>query len=143
METFVRREMKFRILLGTSALQATDPRDHVYGLFDVMEASAEIVPDYSRSVGFVYCQWTRWLAASIGDLRILAEAGIGASREDAYGLPSWVPDWHSSRSSWNWPFRPEGGANIGLERIFGHRFEFVENTNALNADGVKLQVYRL
>ena len=69
--------------------------------------------------------------------------GISASREDAYGLPSWVPDWHSSRSSWNWPFRPEEGANIGLERIFGHHFEFAENTNALNADGVKLQVYRL
>lgn len=138
MNDFVRRETKLRILLEASRMQATDPRDHVYGLLGVMNASTEIVPDYSLPVGFVYRQWTQYVTACLGGLQILAEAGIGASREDPYDLPSWSPDWHSLPHHWNWSLGREKGANIRLEPILRHSFEFSENTNVLSADGVKI-----
>jgi hypothetical protein len=136
MDALTRGVNIFGILSATFDLDATDSRDHVYGCLGVTDASTEIFPDDSRPVGSVYCQWTRWLAAVSGDLSVIMMAGIGASREDTYRLPSWAPDWHLCSDNAKWTADP-AGANVGLKPISKFNFEITEKTNALYAEGIK------
>jgi hypothetical protein len=138
MDTLTRGVNIFGILSETFDLDATDSRDHVYGCLSVTDASTEIFPDYSQPVGSVYCQWTRWLAAVSGELSVIIMAGIGASREDIYGLPSWSPDWHLYSKNAKWTAYP-ADANVGLKPILKFNFEITEKTNALYAEGIKFE----
>ncbi|KAK5719367.1 hypothetical protein LTR15_007890 [Elasticomyces elasticus] len=75
-------------------LEATDARDHVYGLLGILDVRFK--PDYHRSVRELFFKWTRWLAYAGPDTRFLRRAGIGHNDVSKYGgIPSWVPDWSS------------------------------------------------
>jgi len=94
MDTLTKGVNIFRILLETFDLDVTDSRDHVYSCLSVTDTSAKIFPDYSRSVGSVYYQWTRWFTAILGELSIIMIAGIRVSCKDIYILSSWLSDWY-------------------------------------------------
>ncbi|KAK5720341.1 hypothetical protein LTR17_015058 [Elasticomyces elasticus] len=92
-------------------LEATDPRDHVYGLLGILDVRFK--PDYHRSVKELFFKWTRWLAYAGPDTRFLRRAGIGHNDVSKHGgLPSWVPDW-SSRTNCGYSRRAYN-ASVGL-----------------------------
>ncbi|KAF4974993.1 hypothetical protein FZEAL_8177 [Fusarium zealandicum] len=76
-------------------LNATDPRDRVYGLLAL--TGMQIQPDYDKTLGQVYTDFSlAWLKASRSaryprELMFLAYAGVGIFGEQP-GLPSWVPN---------------------------------------------------
>ncbi|KAJ4353554.1 uncharacterized protein N0V89_005284 [Didymosphaeria variabile] len=80
----------------SSALTATDPRDHIYGLFGIIEDADElgIKVDYSLSVESVYEGVARALLRTEG-LKMLQCCQYSA-RHRSGTLPSWIPDWSSS-----------------------------------------------
>ena len=81
-------------------LQATDPRDNVYGLLGIMQVPLE--PDYSRLVENVYIEAALRSLDSQGLTFLLWHAGL--VQESQRKLPSWVPDWSSDRwPSWKLP----------------------------------------
>ncbi|KAK4890639.1 hypothetical protein LTR27_010678 [Elasticomyces elasticus] len=83
------------LLFSSEDLEATDPRDHVYGLLGILDVRFK--PDYQRSVREVFFMWTSWLAYTGPDSRFLRRAGIRHNDASRYGgLPSWVPDWSSA-----------------------------------------------
>jgi hypothetical protein len=75
-------------------LEATDPRDKIYGLLGLAVDGDEleefgVLPDYTRSCQDVYIS----VAAGIlrqGHLSVLSLAHFSKAHS---GLPSWVPDW--------------------------------------------------
>ncbi|KAK3350269.1 heterokaryon incompatibility protein-domain-containing protein [Lasiosphaeria hispida] len=91
-------------LLGF-ALQATDPRDHVYGLLGLTQL--DIVPDYSLKTPLadVYIQYTQaWLQFNreheefiskndslLAELWFLQFTGLGHFK-DTLGFPTWAPN---------------------------------------------------
>ncbi|KXL51305.1 MAG: hypothetical protein FE78DRAFT_84111 [Acidomyces sp. 'richmondensis'] len=82
------------ILKLTFDLQATDPRDYVYGLLGLM--ATDIIPDYSKSVETVYID--------VG-LKYLYNHGLGETlhysglaRESTLRLPSFLPDWSNKKA---------------------------------------------
>ncbi|KAM5368730.1 hypothetical protein ACJZ2D_009396 [Fusarium nematophilum] len=88
--------------LNGAGLQASNPKDHIYGLLNLSQL--DIIPDYSKekSVGDVYRDYVAALlkAVSTGSPRewtpvdplfFLSWAGIGLF-ENEVGLPSWAPN---------------------------------------------------
>jgi hypothetical protein len=84
----------------TSGLQATDPRDHIYGLLGISKLPGLPEADYSLSVESLYTQYTElWIAWNMRCSELGWEfqyspffrAGIGFERRFA-ALPSWVVD---------------------------------------------------
>lgn len=83
------------LVAGFQVLNATNPRDRIYGLMGL--ATDKITPKYSSSVEEVYCEFaTKWVNVD-KDANILAYAelnGRGARLTSMKRhLPSWVPDW--------------------------------------------------
>lgn len=76
-------------------LDATDPRDHVYGLLAL--TGLDIKPDYTRSLGEVYTEFARKLLETnrlqnaSQELSWLQYAGVGVF-DQVSALPSWVPN---------------------------------------------------
>jgi hypothetical protein len=81
------------LFLGT-LLNATDPRDKVYGLLGLSKHHKikALRPNYHLSVVDVYAQAAVALTQLGEPEVVLTLAGIGFSRKFP-GLPSWVPDW--------------------------------------------------
>jgi len=89
------------ILAIACAHRATDPRDVVYGLLNLLQPGHGIVPDYRHPVRYVYIDWavramseagSFKLLGYIADLRTLALLRSNGNWEDQLDLPSWVPD---------------------------------------------------
>jgi hypothetical protein len=82
-----------QILLTARKLQATNPRDHIYGLQALMDTA--IKPDYNMSPRDVYCSFaSSWITES-RRLDVLMFAGLVMSGHDpaAMAMPTWVPNW--------------------------------------------------
>ncbi|KAF8859046.1 HET-domain-containing protein [Acephala macrosclerotiorum] len=82
-------------LPSTVRLQATDPRDKVYGIQGI--APMGVVVDYTKETKDVYIDVAKkWIESDLV-LPLLCRAGIGLQPhwENPFGLPSWVPDWHT------------------------------------------------
>jgi hypothetical protein len=93
-------------------MDATDPRDKVYGLLGL--AKLDIVPDYTCSVLEVYEKAAMEYLQTRGLSFCLNEAGTG--RQQSFDLPTWVPDW--SCSTWwnkNPSISPQLWRGAGLE----------------------------
>ena len=75
------------------SLNATDPRDKIYGLLGLATDSEQlcILPDYDKSITEVYTDTSRRLIAT-GETSILSWCQQSTRVE---GLPSWVPDFAS------------------------------------------------
>ncbi|KAJ3541341.1 hypothetical protein NM208_g4658 [Fusarium decemcellulare] len=90
-------EFRRRCALATLSfgLDATDPRDYVYGLLALTGMNIE--PNYEKSPGEVYTEFSvGWLETSQSsdptrELVFLADAGIGIFGDEP-SLPSWVPN---------------------------------------------------
>jgi len=75
-------------------LEATDPRDKVYGLLGLAADRNEleefgILPDYSKSCQDVYIS----VAATLLRQGHISALSLGQFPKFQLGLPSWVPDW--------------------------------------------------
>ncbi|RSL62612.1 hypothetical protein CEP54_005585 [Fusarium duplospermum] len=88
-------EQRFSMAMTGFNLDATDPRDHVYGLLALTRL--DIQPDYTRSLGQVYTEFARKLLETIRlldasqELSWLQYAGAGVFDQEST-LPSWVPN---------------------------------------------------
>lgn len=80
------------------AADAKDPRDKVFAIGSMSYGSLtkELFPDYELSSVDVYINATRHLLVRDQYLMILHMAGIGWRRK-MEGLPSWVPDYSTTR----------------------------------------------
>ncbi|KAJ4323634.1 hypothetical protein N0V84_004242 [Fusarium piperis] len=88
-------EQRCAMTMTGFGLDATDPRDHVYGLLAL--TGLDIEPDYTKSLGQVYIEFTRKLLETSRflnaswELSWLHYAGAGVF-DQVYTLPSWVPN---------------------------------------------------
>ena len=98
-------EGAFRTVISSFVLQASDPRDRIFGLSALTDNL--ISPDYTRSVKEIYCEFaSRYLSHPRGKLDILGYAGDGFRLGNRHELPSWVPDWDSLAKAKNNPQIP-------------------------------------
>ena len=82
-----------RALLVASMRQASDPRDHVYGLHGVLYSKNRLIkPNYQTSIDKVFTNATSMIFEEAGSIDALAYA-VGVRLDNAYELPSWVCDW--------------------------------------------------
>jgi len=82
-------------VLFARKLQATDPRDKLYGVLGIADTHSTV--DYSITTKQVYCQFSKSWMMEDQKLNLLSYAGIGIfpEYENPHDLPSWTPDWHS------------------------------------------------
>ncbi len=115
-------------------MQATDPRDHIHGFLGIAPNPGLITPDYFKTVGEVYGQFTKAMIEETGTLDILGDCKLYDNRK----VPSWVPDWTE-----------EGPRNLPMEsalrngiRLYGADFglkktiSFENNLSILKVKGV-------
>jgi hypothetical protein len=84
------------MLLRTQNLDATDPRDKIFAVHNLLSALGAHLPDpdYSKSIDQVYREAAATAITHDSRLHILSSVTGESSIED---LPSWVPDWSCSR----------------------------------------------
>lgn len=87
------RQIDITLAQYASLLQATDPRDHVYGLLGL--SSLPIKPDYTKEVREVYVDYCRAIldkqdGKTKKDLVFLRDGGAGVF-DDSLNIPSWAP----------------------------------------------------
>jgi hypothetical protein len=76
------------------SLLASNPKDKLYALLNIMDLDIEINYSDSTSVKALYTQFARlYLGAEQGS-ELLACSGVGKGVANEFQLPSWVPDWH-------------------------------------------------
>lgn len=85
-------EIGLRVLDICRELQATDPRDKVYGLLGLTQV--DLIPDYAKPIRDVYIEAALKYLQLSGLTRTLNQAGIDQGSK--FRLPSWVPDWSLS-----------------------------------------------
>ena len=84
------------------SLDATDPRDKIYAFRGLaVDRDSSSLPDYSRSVEEVYCDFASFFIKQGYGMQLLVEAGLSRSQRP---LPSWVPDWSLSLFWQTWNF---------------------------------------
>ena len=89
--------------------QATDPRDHIFGLYGVAQILCDLAkmnnplpaPDYSKSIYTVFTESCKSLIEQSKSLRLLSTVEDDSARNYT-DLPSWVPDL-TTRSSMSFP----------------------------------------
>ncbi|WYZ46682.1 hypothetical protein EsH8_IX_000907 [Colletotrichum jinshuiense] len=87
------------ILLLTRRLDATDPRDKLFALMGTCEMAPYLAIDYNKPVRDLYVEFTRHHIAKTGSLVLLLLAGWeNPSDQHDIGLPSWTPDFRTSKS---------------------------------------------
>ena len=78
--------------------KATDTKDYVYGMLGLVPSMTDTVPDYNKSVQQVFVELTRYMHRD----RKGAVPGVpmvpDRSLTSLSGLPSWVPDYSTSKS---------------------------------------------
>lgn len=86
-----------RLLQFGGEFRATDPGDHIYGLFGMATDVKDLglVADYDRSAEDVYVQVTTLLIKNTRSLELLQMAGVGKCKhtESTLSIPSWVSDY--------------------------------------------------
>ena len=82
---------------STLSLQATDPKDKIFGLLGICNSSVN--PDYFKSVREVYSEFAKEYIRHRQNLMLLNYAGLGLGAENRFDLPSWVPDFQSISSA--------------------------------------------
>lgn len=81
-----------RILLNASSYKCSDPRDKIFAVLGLIYQN-DITPDYRVPVESVYTGITAYMIQHCQTMDVLALAG---TKEKAFNVPSWVPDWSQS-----------------------------------------------
>jgi hypothetical protein len=81
-----------KLLAATCSLQATDPRDKIYGILGLTKS--KILPDYAKPASEVFRD-VATLLISEGCMEVLSYTTIQPQSPQVSVLPSWVPDWYS------------------------------------------------
>ena len=84
--------LMFALQAATLGRRATDPRDLVYGLINLLPPDHGIEPDYRKPVRDVYIDWAIRTIRECGNLDLLVNAGTGYEGMTELDLPSWVPN---------------------------------------------------
>jgi hypothetical protein len=134
-----RTAVQLSLLGGT--LEATDPKDHIYGLLGL--SSLPLSPDYTKSVRDVYVDYCKAVLDVVGNsdkrgLQFLRDAGSGVF-QDPLGLPSWAPQF-PSRATDNPTLLFDGEFNLG--RIVPGIPRPMISDAKLQLSGVKLQTLK-
>ena len=97
------RERGIHLLCDAVRLQATNPRDKIYGLQGICPMG--LIVDYGKDVREVYVDIAKKFVSSNFIFELVSRAGIGLQPvpNNPFDLPSWVPDWHtlSVGKAWN------------------------------------------
>ncbi|MCJ1450242.1 hypothetical protein MMC28_000571 [Mycoblastus sanguinarius] len=105
------------VILHGLDLDATDPRDKIFALLtfgeetsDVGNLTAEIRPDYTKSIARVFADFTRWWIATHRSLRILSavHVSLGRTWQRLSQQSAFVEDldhaswslWHDGKNFW-------------------------------------------
>lgn len=89
-------ECILRLIYYRNGLQATDPRDQLYGVlsfiayFTGKHLPTQLRPDYHLPFEVIYWHYTAYLLENGADLRLLMN-----KRHKLQGVPSWVPDFRN------------------------------------------------
>ena len=88
-----RGDMQF-FVTGGRHHDATNPRDHVYGLLGLVDDPEQsmVAVDYDKKESVVYGDFVKGAIKGSGNLDILGQA---YSEDEPCTLPSWIPDWSS------------------------------------------------
>jgi hypothetical protein len=97
--TLWRREWILKtIFMRALTRDATDPRDHIYGILGLIDESEtnhpDLLPDYHLPVSETYIKAARYLLNRKSLAFLLDIVGFPKSIDS---LPSWVPDWSTRK----------------------------------------------
>lgn len=112
--------------------QATNPRDQVYALNELMGKA--FIPDYRKPTNEVYTEWAEAYIKTHRDLRLLWHC-CGSNPD----LPSWVPDW-SNQSSNNTRFGMEYRDIFHADKGMGCAKPEIRSKGKLSAHGYTYDV---
>ena len=124
----------WRIVPAAEGTRATDPRDKIYSLLGL--SNFEIIPDYSKPVKEVYCEFAKATMEQHG-LLIILYSGIGVhidSGRRMSDLPSWVPD--GNALSFGSARYLGQGSNAGGLTLQGSSRPFSVQGDILSAPGI-------
>lgn len=150
---------QIKLLHMTTQLQASEPRDVVYGLLGLSNLSIDV--DYSQTVGTVFSQYVQyWIdklhakdvveeeRASLGLTYCFVFAGSARAahttkEQQAEMLPSWVPKFCTSLPKSQ--FDPEREISVNIKawefsEIFGPEFAIRLDYPVLGIDGFQLDL---
>jgi hypothetical protein len=90
-------EKRAMICRNARLLEASDPRDQIYGLVGL--TNVKIIPDYKKSIVEVYCDYIGAMLQCVKNIDWLSEAGIGLFENNCKdSRPSWIPHfWEISK----------------------------------------------
>ena len=81
----------------TRGLNATDPRDKIFGALGlVRDETSFLDPDYKSEYPVVFREWTAKMIETTGHLEVLLHTNFALRHQD---VASWVPDWTKYNSS--------------------------------------------
>jgi len=89
-QTYSPAEQLIQVYEGTSMRKCSVPHDQVYGMLSMVnfrKLPEELMPNYNTPFGDVFWQYTKYIIAETGDLRI-----IQCVHNELVGYPSWVPN---------------------------------------------------
>ncbi|KAK0638428.1 Heterokaryon incompatibility protein 6 [Lasiodiplodia hormozganensis] len=89
----------FSLLTSTRNARSADPRDKVYGLFGICKRPGYLKVSYDESVTAADVYFTATLQCVTADVLYFFPMLCCVDHEPRPGLPSWVPDWSSSRQT--------------------------------------------
>ena len=91
----------FDLFMELSDLSATNPRDSIYGILEIVDLP--IRPDYEKSVKDVFTEVARIGLDGEHFEHVMCRSGVedlGTSQRDRLLLPSWVPEWNNLRDKY-------------------------------------------
>jgi hypothetical protein len=99
------------LMCRISSHNASDPKDYVYGLYEILRLSGLALPnpDYTKSIATIYAEVARAIAHRYNNFEFIFDY---PPMESTLDLPSWVPNWtarmYSSKTKFSrlGPFTP-------------------------------------
>lgn len=118
------------------AAEASDPRDHVYGLAGMFQPdlSKLIAPNYEASISEVFRDFTLSVIEASDEFDIICHGRKGTL--EGSEMPSWVPDWSQEPEDYITSFDPVFQA-AGITKPVR---EYSENKNLLKCQGFEVDL---
>ena len=130
-------KLSLDLLLELQGLQATDPRDKIYGLLGLLSSKPGICPspDYTRPVEDLFCELAKDMLLTIGNMTVAHYAATKLAAKSTLKLPSWVPEWGACNTElmleYYIPWRRQQSSNLVINSI-----RFTDNNRVMHCKGV-------